>query len=119
MPAHWSKVFFDILANHVMDYAHARGDIGQRTAILGTCVEEIKNSPLLKEHQVELPADLQLVGDRGQSLSQITLTLPVGNQTAVPPQPAQGRSGRGGTRNTQQGRTNWEYADRRRSRDCC
>ena len=33
-----------------MDYACAHGDIGQSSAILGICVKEIKNSPLLKEH---------------------------------------------------------------------
>lgn len=61
MSARWSVVFFDVLANHVADYALARGDCEQRSAILGSCIKEIKKSPLLEEHQVELPANLGLV----------------------------------------------------------
>ena len=58
MSAHWLVVFFDVLACHVVDYTLARSDSEQRSAILGSCIKEIKKSPLLEEHQVELPANL-------------------------------------------------------------
>jgi len=58
MSARWLVVFFDVLACHVMDYTLARGDSEQCSAIFGSCIKEIKKSPLLEEHQVELPANL-------------------------------------------------------------
>ena len=61
MSTHWSDIFFDILACHVVDYALAHGDSKQCSAILGSCIKEIKKSPLLEEHQVELSTNLQLV----------------------------------------------------------
>ena len=65
MSAHWSLVFFDVLAGHVMDYALAHGDCEHRSAILGSCIKEIQKSPLLEEHEVELPSNLRLVGHSG------------------------------------------------------
>ena len=65
MSAHWLVIFFDVLAGHVMDYALAHGDCEHSSAILGSCIKEIQKSPLLEEHEVELPSNLRLVGHSG------------------------------------------------------
>ena len=45
MSTHWSVIFFDILACHVMDYALAWSDSEQCSAILHSCIKEIKKVP--------------------------------------------------------------------------
>jgi hypothetical protein len=58
MSTHLSVIFFDVMASHVVDYALVRGDCEQRSAILGSCIKEMKKSALLEVHEVQLPANL-------------------------------------------------------------
>ena len=56
----WSVTFYDTLAEYVQAYIEAEEEV--RAQILITCRDEITESPLLQEQEVELPTSLCLVG---------------------------------------------------------
>jgi hypothetical protein len=61
MPADWAVLFYETLAEYLQPYIQAHGDPAAREAILKDCEDNITNSPLHEEEDIELPEHLCLV----------------------------------------------------------
>jgi hypothetical protein len=61
MSTEWNVVFYETLAEYLNPYKNARGDSAARARIIENCAEEISNSSVVDEENIDLPADLSQV----------------------------------------------------------